>query len=519
MNAGSDRQRRALLSVSDKTDLTAFAKALSGLGFEIVSTGGTAQTLRGAGIAVTDVSAITGFPEIMDGRVKTLHPGVHAGLLARSGVDESVLSEHNIGWIDLLVVNLYPFQRVVAQPGCSEEDAIENIDIGGPAMLRAAAKNHARLTVVVDKADYAAVVEAYERGEPSAALKRRLALKAFAHTATYDAAIADYLHSIAADGKYPQTLLLSGRLAAELRYGENPHQSAALYSTGTREGTVANARQLQGKPLSYNNLGDADAALQCVKSFDATACVIVKHANPCGVAVSDPLERAYLRAYEGDPTSAFGGVIACNAALDAATAKAITDRQYAEVIVAPGIAREAQSILAAKPNIRVLDCGRFVPAGAAAWDIKSIDEGLLVQQRDSGALADVELEVGTSRAPTRDELEDLEFAWRVVKYVKSNAIVYASGRRTVGIGAGQMSRVVSAKIAALKAEEEGLALEGAVMASDAFFPFRDSIDDAARHGIRAIIQPGGSVRDEEVIAAADEHGIAMVFTGMRHFRH
>ena len=521
MSPGSDTRRRALLSVSDKTDLVAFAKALAGIGFEIVSTGGTARVLRAGGLAVTDVTAITGFPEIMDGRVKTLHPAVHGGLLARRGVDDSVLTEHDIGWIDLLVVNLYPFERVISQPGCSEEQAIENIDIGGPAMLRAGAKNHARVTVVVDRADYDLVADAYRSGEPGADLKRRLALKAFAHTAKYDAAIANYLHSVAQGGEtYPETLLLCGRRAATLRYGENPHQSAALYTTADgNEGTVANAHQVQGKPLSYNNLGDADAALRCVKSFDGVACVIVKHANPCGVAVEDALEQAYLRAYQGDPTSAFGGVIAFNTALDAATAKAIIDRQFAEVVVAPGVSEDAARVFAGKPNIRVLDCGRLQRSVADRWEVKSIEAGLLVQRPDNAGIADVQLKTVTSRAPTPEEVEDLKFAWQVVKYVKSNAIVYASQRRTVGIGAGQMSRVDSARIAALKAEEEKLPIRGAVMASDAFFPFRDSIDNAARYGIRAVIEPGGSVRDEEVIAAANEHDIAMVFTGMRHFRH
>jgi phosphoribosylaminoimidazolecarboxamide formyltransferase/IMP cyclohydrolase len=513
-------RRRALLSVSDKTGLVEFAKALAGLDFEILSTGGTARTLRDAGLEVTDVSAVTGFPEIMDGRVKTLHPAVHGGLLARRGIDDAVISEHGIGWIELLAVNLYPFEAVTARPDCTEEDAIENIDIGGPAMLRAAAKNHARLTVVVDSADYATVAEAYGGGEPSADFKRRLAIKAFAHTAKYDAAIANYLHAATDGAAYADTLLVTGRRAATLRYGENPHQSAALYLTAeTAAGTVANARQLQGKALSYNNLADADAALQCVKSFDAPACVIVKHANPCGVAVDPNPADAYARAYAGDPTSAFGGVIAFNVPLDAAAARAIVDRQFAEVIVAPGIAGDALSVLAAKANIRVLDCGPVGEDTAPGWEIKSIEAGLLMQQRDTGRVAAGDLETVTARAPSPGELEDLQFAWRVVKFVKSNAIVYAAGRRTVGIGAGQMSRVVSAKIAAMKAQEENLPLDGAVMASDAFFPFRDGIDAAAAHGIRAVIQPGGSMRDEEVIAAADEHRIAMVFTGMRHFRH
>ncbi|WP_428100084.1 bifunctional phosphoribosylaminoimidazolecarboxamide formyltransferase/IMP cyclohydrolase [Candidatus Rariloculus sp.] len=512
--------RRALLSVSDKHGVAEFARQLAELSFEFVSTGGTARVLREAGLTVTGISDLTGFPEIMDGRVKTLHPAVHGGLLARGGIDEETLIEHGIGMIDLLVVNLYPFERVTADPQCSVADAIENIDIGGPAMLRAAAKNHDRVAVVVDAGDYGDVIESYRSGGPAADLRRRLAVKAFAHTARYDAAISDYLRALSQPaGACPDPLVVSLAKSAELRYGENPHQRAALYvDPAAPAGTVAHARKLQGKPLSFNNLVDADTALECAMAFAEPACVIVKHANPCGVAIADNPKSAYEYAYGGDPTSAFGGVIAFNRMLDADTASAVTAQQFAEVIAAPQVDDRALAALASKPSMRVLECGP-PSAGADNWDIRSIRGGLLLQSRDYDDLDTANARTVTARHPTEAELADLMFAWLVVRFVKSNAIVFARGGRTLGIGAGQMSRVVSTRIAAFKAEEEHLPLAGAVMASDAFFPFRDGIDSAAQHGISAVIQPGGSIRDDEVIAAANEHGIAMVFSGARHFRH
>jgi phosphoribosylaminoimidazolecarboxamide formyltransferase/IMP cyclohydrolase len=522
MSRTPDQPRRALLSVSDKTGLIDFARQLKALAFEILSTGGSAAVLREAGIDVTDVSSVTGFPEVMDGRVKTLHPAIHGGLLARRGTDDHVMNEHGIGWIDVLAVNLYPFEATIARSECTLDDAIENIDIGGPAMLRAAAKNHARVLVVVDPSDYERVVDGLTSDEP-AALREQLAVKAFAHTASYDAAISSFLHGqYTSEELFPDSLVLGWRRAQTLRYGENPHQQAAFYRHADTPGTIAGATQLQGKPLSYNNLADADAALQCVKAFDETACVIVKHANPCGVAIAaTPLE-AYQRAYRTDPTSAFGGIIAFNRPLDEATAAAIVGQQLVDVVIAPEIEDGARAALRQKKNSRVLETGspeNISTATTRSWELKTVEAGLLVQQRDAGTLADVEVDIVSKRQPTDAELEDLRFAWIVAKYVKSNAIIYAKGSQTVGIGAGQMSRVVSARIGALKAADEGLDLRGAVMASDAFFPFRDSIDTAAENGITAIIQPGGSIRDQEVIEAADEHGLAMMFTHMRHFRH
>lgn len=516
------KNRRALLSVSDKQGIVEFARSLTELSFEVVSTGGTAKALRDAGVDVTDVEQITGFPEIMDGRVKTLHPAIHAGLLAREGVDDDVLAEHGIATFDLLAVNLYPFERVIGAEDASVEDAIENIDVGGPAMLRAAAKNHDRLTVVVEAEDYTRVLDAYRKGEPSSALKRQLAVKAFAHTARYDAAIARYLGAQLVpeqERTLPNRLSLGWNKASTLRYGENPHQRAALYvSMAARPGTVAQALQLQGKPLSYNNLLDADSAVQCVSAFAAPGCVIVKHSNPCGVAVAGTPARAYAAAYESDPTSAFGGVIAFNRALDAECATAIVEQQLADVIAAPVVHADAREVLSRKSNMRVIETG--VRSGAQTEvEIRSIDGGVLVQQRDRGTVAASDLRTVTARQPTQEEIQELLFAWTVVKFVKSNAIVYSRGGRTLGIGAGQTSRVMSAQIAVTKAGEQNLSLHGAAMASDAFFPFRDSIDLAAQHGIGAVIQPGGSIKDAEVIQAADEHGIAMVFTGMRHFRH
>lgn len=514
--------RRALLSVSDKAGLIPLATALRAANVELLSTGGTAHALREAGITVREVSDVTGFPEIMDGRVKTLHPKIHGGLLGRSGTDDAVMAEHGIAPIDLLVVNLYPFEATIAKPDCGYEDAVENIDIGGPAMLRAAAKNHDRVAVVVDPSDYGAVIDALLSGGTDAALRRRLAAKTYAHTAHYDGRIAEWLSTRAEQPEqpatWPQTLHLSLILGNALRYGENPHQRGALFiEPNAPQGIVATARFLQGKELSYNNLADADAALECVKAFDAPACVIVKHANPCGVAVAATLIEAYDRAHVVDPTSAFGGIIAFNRALDSATAAEILSRQFVEVVIAPAIDADALPHFAKKPNVRVLACGELQVA--SGMEYKRIAGGLLVQDADSDTLGVADFKVVSQRAPSADELRDLQFAWKVAMYVKSNAIVYAKHLQTVGIGAGQMSRVVSARIAGLKAEEAGLAVPGSVMASDAFFPFRDGIDAAAKAGIAAVIQPGGSMRDSEVVAAADEAGMAMVFTGRRHFRH
>ncbi len=514
--------RRALLSVSDKTGLLDLARELSRLQVQLLSTGGTARALRDAGIPVRDVSEVTGFPEIMDGRVKTLHPAIHGGLLGRTGIDEAVMAEHGIQPIDLLVVNLYPFAATVAKSDCSYDDAIENIDIGGPAMLRAAAKNHARTSVVVDPAQYDALLEALRAGGTTLAQRRGFAAKAYAHTSSYDGQVTQWLSARAQDPDapetWPRTFNLSLELASALRYGENPHQRGALYvETNAPQGIVATARFVQGKELSYNNLADADAALECVKAFDAPACVIVKHANPCGVAEAGDLMQAYDRAYAVDPTSAFGGIIAFNRLLGAATVAEILRRQFVEVVLAPSIADDALPLFAKKPNVRVLAVGNLQVA--SGMEFKRIAGGLLVQDADTDSLTAADLRVVTRRSPTPSEMADLLFAWKVAMYVKSNAIVYARNLQTVGIGAGQMSRVVSARIAGIKAAEAGLVVTGSVMASDAFFPFRDGIDAAAEAGIVAVVQPGGSMRDNEVIAAADEAGMAMVFTGRRHFRH
>ena len=516
---------RALISVSDKTGIIEFTKELTRQGVEILSTGGTAKLLREAGLAVKDVSEFTGFPEMLDGRVKTLHPKVHGGLLGMRSNPEHVatMQAHGIEPIDMVVVNLYPFETTVARPDCSMEDAIENIDIGGPTMLRSAAKNNADVTVVVDPADYRRVLA--EMGENNGTVSRatnfRLAVKVYQHTAAYDGAISNWLGSRLGEGvdPYPATLTLQYQKAQGMRYGENPHQSAAFYvERQAGEASVATARQLQGKELSYNNIADTDAALECVKQFgEGPACVIVKHANPCGVALGASVLEAYERAYATDTESAFGGIIAFNRDLDVATAKAIVDRQFVEVIIAPKVLPGVIEVVAAKKNVRLLECGMWPARPAARLDFKRVCGGLLVQEADLSLTA--ELKVVTKRAPTEKEMQDLLFTWRVAKFVKSNAIVYGKERTTVGVGAGQMSRVNSARIAAIKAEHAGLEVKGAVMASDAFFPFRDGIDNAASVGITAVIQPGGSMRDSEVIAAADEHGMAMVFTGMRHFRH
>jgi phosphoribosylaminoimidazolecarboxamide formyltransferase/IMP cyclohydrolase len=510
--------KRALVSVSDKSGIVELARALAALGIELISTGGTARLLRKEGLAVTEVSAYTGFAEMLDGRVKTLHPKIHAGLLARRDDPAHVAAMRAAGieLIDLLVVNLYPFQATVADPDCRFEDAIENIDIGGPAMLRSAAKNHAAVAVVVDPADYSRVLEEIkQQGAVSDATRFALAKKAFAHTAAYDGAIANYISSL--KGSYPEVLTLQFHKIDDLRYGENPHQGAAFYrDVHPVPGGLAHYRQLQGKELSYNNIADADAAWECVKSFTEPACVIVKHANPCGVAVGASLQDAYDKAFRTDPVSAFGGILAFNRALDRATAEAV-GKQFAEVIIAPRVEPEAQKEFSGKANLRVLE----VPLAheAQPHDYKRVGGGLLVQSSDSALLNEKELKSVTRKKPSEEELRDLLFAWRVAKYVKSNAIVFCRGGATLGIGAGQMSRLDSARVAAMKANDAKLDLAGSVAASDAFFPFRDGLDALADAGAAAVIQPGGSVRDAEVIAAADERGIAMLFTGMRHFRH
>jgi phosphoribosylaminoimidazolecarboxamide formyltransferase/IMP cyclohydrolase len=517
--------RRALISVSDKTGLVELAVSLDALGISLISTGGTARTLRDAGLQVAEVSEVTGFPEIMGGRVKTLHPRIHGGLLGRRGVDNKVMHEHGIEPIDLLVVNLYPFEAITSAPDCSYEEAIENIDIGGPAMLRAGAKNQDHVTVVVDPGDYAELIQTLaERHGTSWSLRRRLAAKAFAHTARYDGLIANWLGTHADSDQveqFPPQLNLNYTRRALLRYGENPHQGAALYlEAHPPAGTVATARVLAGKELSYNNIADADAALECVKAFHKTpACVIVKHANPCGVALGASAAEAYEHAYATDPVSAFGGIIAFNQPLDAATAGAILERQFVEVVIAPEVNNAALSLFSKKPNVRVLACGQWGDQPETVLDFKRIAGGLLTQEADRDTLMMTDLKVVSRRVPDAGELHDLLFAWHVAMFVKSNAIVYARQGRTIGIGAGQMSRIISAKIAGLKAIEANLDVHESVMASDAFFPFRDGIDAAAEAGIRAVIQPGGSMRDADVIAAADEHGMAMVFTGVRHFRH
>ena len=517
--------RRALISVSDKTGVVELAQGLAARGVEILSTGGTARLLAGEGVPVIEVSDYTGFPEMMDGRVKTLHPRIHGGILGRRGIDEAVMTEHAIGPIDLVVVNLYPFEETVAKPGCDLPTAIENIDIGGPTMLRAAAKNHAGVTVLVDAADYPRVLAELEAtGGVSDATRFDLAVKVFEHTAAYDGAIANYLGAVIEhpEGKaegFPRTYNLQVHKRQGMRYGENPHQQAAFYTErNPREASTATARQLQGKELSYNNIADTDAALECVKQFDeGIACVIVKHANPCGVAIGTSLLEAYERAFSTDPESAFGGIIAFNRELDGETARVICERQFVEVIIAPRVSAAASAVVAKKKNVRLLECGDWPVTASPRLDLKRVTGGLLVQEADLRLVDTVR--IVTRREPTAQEQQDLLFTWRVAKSVKSNAIVYGRDGRTIGVGAGQMSRVNSARIAVIKAELAGLTVPGSVMASDAFFPFRDGIDSAAAAGITAVIQPGGSMRDEEVIAAADEHDMAMVFTGMRHFRH
>ncbi len=526
--------QRALISVSDKTGIVEFAQGLMQRGVQILSTGGTAKLLLENGLAVTEGSDYTQFPEMMDGRVKTLHPKVHGGILGRRGIDDEVMTQHQIAPIDMVVVNLYPFAQTVAKPDCTLEEAVENIDIGGPTMVRSAAKNHKDVAIVVNNADFNAILAEMDQNENSLTFATRfdLAIKAFEHTAQYDAMIANYFGRLVKPyqgaeeeelanpcGQFPRTLNLNFIRKQTMRYGENSHQNAAFYvEKELKEASVSTATQLQGKALSYNNIADTDAALECVKEFTQPACVIVKHANPCGVALGKDLLEAYNRAYQTDPTSAFGGIIAFNRELDAETAKAIIDRQFVEVIIAPIVSTTAKEVLKAKKNVRVLECGEWQQR-QPRLDFKRVNGGLLVQEADLGMVELADLKVVSKRQPTQQELQDLLFCWKVAKYVKSNAIVYAKNNQTIGIGAGQMSRVYSAKIAGIKAEDEGLEVKGTVMASDAFFPFRDGIDAAAKVGVTCVIHPGGSIRDQEVIDAADEHNMVMVLTGMRHFRH
>ena len=513
--------KRALISVSDKTGILEFSKALHQAGVEILSTGGTAKLLADEGVPVTEVSSYTGFPEMMDGRVKTLHPKVHGGILGRRGTDDLVMQEHGIDQIDIVIVNLYPFQQTVADPNCDLPTAIENIDIGGPTMVRSAAKNHKDVAIVVDANDYTSLANEIQQGGLTYATRFKLATKAFEHTAQYDGAIANHLGRIDDNGEqseFANTFNVQFKHQQTMRYGENPHQKAAFYVEENAPIGISSAIQLQGKELSYNNIADTDAALECVKQFDdAPACVIVKHANPCGVAVASSLTEAYQKAFSTDPESAFGGIIAFNQVLDAETAALIVEKQFVEVIIAPSVSQGAIEAVASKKNVRLLTCGQWQNDSYNDLEYKRVNGGLLVQDNDLDLTN--KLEVVTKVAPSEQQMIDLKFAWKVAKFVKSNAIVYARENMTVGVGAGQMSRINSARIAGIKAEHAGLEVKGSVMASDAFFPFRDGIDNAAAAGISAVIQPGGSMRDEEVIAAADEAGMAMVMTGMRHFRH
>ena len=521
--------RRALISVSDKTGIIPFAKTLNDLNIEILSTGGTYKMLTSEGIPAIEISEYTGFPEMMDGRVKTLHPKVHGGILARRDIDQAVMDEHDIPPIDLVVVNLYPFEATVANPDCDLPTAIENIDIGGPTMLRAAAKNNRFVSVVVNPSDYDGIADLLKANNAclDQAMRFDLAVKTYEHTAAYDGAIANYLGGkleSESDGEsnsnFPRTFNSQFIKTQEMRYGENPHQQAAFYvEKNPAEASISTAQQLQGKALSYNNIADTDAALECVKSFREPACVIVKHANPCGVAIAESPLKAYELAFQTDPTSAFGGIIAFNRELDGDTAKRIVDQQFTEVIIAPTISEQALEITGQKKNVRVLACGQWPDSRGADLDYKRVNGGLLVQDRDIHEISRDDLKVVSARSPTDEEIRDLLFAWSVAQYVKSNAIVYCKNNQTIGVGAGQMSRIYSARIAGIKAADENLEVKGSVMASDAFFPFRDGIDAAAEAGITAVIQPGGSMRDDEVIAAADEANIAMVFTSVRHFRH
>ena len=516
---------RALISVSDKNGVVDFARALNALGVELLSTGGTFRLLQENNIAVTEVSDYTGFPEMMDGRVKTLHPKVHGGILGRRGTDDAVMAEHAIKPIDMVIVNLYPFAATVADPNCTLPNAIENIDIGGPTMVRSAAKNHKDVAIVVNSSDYATVLEEMQANEGQLDYSTRYALmvKAFEHTAGYDGMIANHFGARDTDNNerdFSDTFNVQYFKTQEMRYGENPHQKAAFYTEANpTEASVATAKQLQGKELSFNNIADTDAALECVKQFDQPACVIVKHANPCGVSVGVDIGTAYDLAFATDPESAFGGIIAFNRELDAKTAEAICEKQFVEVIIAPAVSADALAVVATKKNVRLLECGTWGNQRPQDFDYKRVNGGLLIQDRDNGMIIEQDLKVVSKRVPTDTEMTDMLFAWKVAKMVKSNAIIYTKNNQTIGVGAGQMSRINSARIAGIKAEHAGLEVVGAVMASDAFFPFRDGIDNAGKAGISCIIQPGGSMRDDEVIAAANEHGMAMVFTGMRHFRH
>jgi phosphoribosylaminoimidazolecarboxamide formyltransferase/IMP cyclohydrolase len=519
--------KRALISVSDKTGIVDFAKRLQQFGVEILSTGGTAKLLSENNINVIEVSDYTGFPEMMSGRLKTLHPKIHGGILGRRGADDAVMAQHGITPIDLVVINLYPFENTVVKADCDLAMAIENIDIGGPTLLRAAAKNFTSVSVVVDATDYNTVLAEMKSNSTGVSDEMRfsLATKAFEHCARYDGAIANYLGCVDSSPSqrsfFPRTYSMQFSKLQDLRYGENPHQKAAFYiETNPPIGSVASATQHQGKELSFNNIVDTDAALECVKSFnEGPACVIVKHANPCGAALGKSILDAYQRAYSTDPTSAFGSIIAFNQTLDMATAQTIIERHFVEVLIAPAVNEDALALLASKPNIRVLSCGLWNTGQAAGLDYKRITGGLLIQECDATVLDQHDFKLVTRRVSTPQETQDMLFAWKVAKFVKSNAIVYCKNRMTVGIGAGQMSRVYSARIATIKADDAGLSVIGCVMASDAFLPFRDGLDSAAEAGVSAVIQPGGSMRDQEVIDAANEHGIAMVFTGMRHFRH
>lgn len=516
---------RALISVSDKNGIVDFARALQELNIELLSTGGTFRLLKENNISVTEVSDYTNFPEMMDGRVKTLHPKVHGGILGRRGVDDEVMEEHSIKPIDMVVVNLYPFASTVSDPTCTLPDAIENIDIGGPTMVRSAAKNHKDVAVLVNNNDYAEVVEELKKNQGQLKYQTRyeLMVKAFEHTAGYDGMIANHFGSRGTDNTardFSNTFNMQYFKTQEMRYGENPHQKAAFYTEASpTEASVATAKQLQGKELSFNNIADTDAALECVKQFDEPACVIVKHANPCGVAVASDIGAAYELAFATDPESAFGGIIAFNRELDSKTARAICEKQFVEVIIAPTVSADASAVVAEKKNVRLLACGMWDSQRPNDFDYKRVNGGLLIQDRDNGMVCERDLKVVSKRIPTSSEMSDMLFAWKVAKMVKSNAIIYAKNNQTIGVGAGQMSRINSARIAGIKAEHAGLDVVGAVMASDAFFPFRDGIDNAGKAGISCIIQPGGSMRDDEVITAANEHGMAMVFTGMRHFRH
>tara|TARA_B100001769_G_C22100052_1_gene593731 strand:+ start:308 stop:1870 length:1563 start_codon:yes stop_codon:yes gene_type:complete len=512
---------RALISVSDKDKLIPFAKELDQNKVEIISTGGTYNYLSTNKISAIEISNITNFPEIMDGRVKTLHPKIHGGILGRKKIDDEIMDQHDIEKINLLAVNLYPFKETIKKHDISINEAIENIDIGGPAMIRAAAKNHENVVVLVDPSDYEDFIEKYEHNQITIEYRQYLAAKAFGHTASYDAAINQYFNKEILKITYPDQLIYSGNIQSKLRYGENPHQTAAFYKDdmSSNERNLASSRKIQGKDLSYNNIADGAAAYECVNQFSSPACVIVKHANPCGVALDDSIKKAYMRAFSTDPTSAFGGIIAFNRPLDGETAKLIIEKQFVEVIIAPEISSEAETILNKKQDVRVLETGKFFDGDNDDYDLKKVSGGLLIQSADDGKISESDLKIVTQKKPSKKEISDMLFAWRVGKYVKSNAILFCKDNMTIGIGAGQMSRVYSARIAAIKAADEDLDISNSVMSSDAFFPFRDGIDAVASYGISAIIQPGGSIRDDEVIAAANENNIAMVFTGMRHFRH